>query len=481
MSLFSKRRSAENSKIGDFTLFNKEVSLVTTVKYLGVILDNKLTWIPHLEEKLNKAIGIFWWIYTAIVRPMLCHGCVVWWPRVEVQWSKKRLDKLQRLACLCMTGAKNTVATIALETLLDLPPLDLYIKTTALNAFFNIRINECWQPSLVKGHTTIQNLIRTEEMLMPSDQMKPVVMLDDEFEWLIPEREEWLGEVRLYPRSDSITCYTDGSKNDGFSGAGYFCEYFKLSGSIQTGSIATLHQAELFAISELCNNEVWKDCVDKKICICSDSQFAIEAVSSNLVKSKMVYECKQRLNGLGSRNKVTLIWVPGHEGISGNEKADELARLGAENRFIRPEPKFGISMTTRKHLVKNWLRNEHCRTWSDYDGARHTKIFFGNPSKEISQAPRNLSRTDIKRVVEVVTNHCGLNKHLFNIGYADSPRCLCNHGEETGYHIIIEFPRYRTFRWRIFNKHELLSSDLKLERLEIGRLAEFLKLTRRLT
>lgn len=60
---------------------------------------------------------------------------------------------------------------------------------------------------------------------MPSEQMKPVVMLDDEFEWSIPEREELLGEVRLYPRSDSITCYTDGSKNDGLSGAVYFCEY----------------------------------------------------------------------------------------------------------------------------------------------------------------------------------------------------------------------------------------------------------------
>lgn len=168
--------------------------------------------------------------------------------------------------------------------------------------------------------------------------------------------------------------------------------------------------------------------MDKRIYICSDSQSAIKAVSSTLVKSKMVYECKRSLNELGSRNKLSLIWVPGHESISGNEKADELARLGAENRFIGSEPKFGISMTTRKHLVKNWLRNEQNRTWSDYEGARHTKIFCGTPSKEISRALLNLSRTDIKRVVEVVTNHCGLNKHLFNIDYADSRRISHYHG-----------------------------------------------------
>lgn len=78
-----------------------------------------------------------------------------------------------------------------------------------------------------KGHTTVRNRIRTDELLMPSDQMKPAVMLADEFEWLIPEREEWLGERRSYPRSDDITCYTDGSKKDGLSGAGYFCEYLE--------------------------------------------------------------------------------------------------------------------------------------------------------------------------------------------------------------------------------------------------------------
>lgn len=93
----------------------------------------------------------------------------------------------------------------------------------------------------------------------------------------------------------------------------------------------------------------------------SDHNFS-DSDQIKTICSDPYYECKQRLNELGSRNKVTLIWVPGHEGIPGNEKSDELARLGAENRFIGPEPKFGISMTTRKYLVKNWLRNEHSRT-----------------------------------------------------------------------------------------------------------------------
>lgn len=138
------------------------------------------------------------------------------------------------------------------------------------------------------------------------------------------------------------------------------------------------------------------------IVICSDSQSAIEAVSSPLVRSRLVLECKLRLNELGSQNKVTILWLPGHEGILGNETANKLARLDSEKDFNGPEPKFGISLTSRKRLVKEWLRKEHDKVWTNYVGARHTKIFCGTPSRETSLALLNLSRTDIKRVIEVI-------------------------------------------------------------------------------
>jgi len=310
--------------------------------------------------------------------------------------------------------------------------------------------------------------------------MKAVILLEDEFEWAIPGRNEWLGDNCKYPPTDGITCYTDGSKNELASGAGYYCELLRLKESFSTGSIATVHQSELFAISELCDNKSIKTCIDKKIVICTDSQSAIEAVISPLVKSKLVFECKQRLNKLGAQNKVTLMWVPGHEGIQGNEIADELARQGAEKEFIGPEPKFGISMTTRKRIVKVWLRKEHIKAWTNYEGAKHTKIFCGTPSKKINLALLNLSRNDIKRVVEVVTNHCSLNKYLFDIKCEDSPKCLCSHGDETGLHIISECPRYRLFRKKILGKPELVTSDLRLGNLDINKLTEFLKKTKRL-
>jgi hypothetical protein len=46
--------------------------------------------------------------------------------------------------------------------------------------------------------------------------------------------------------------------------------------------------------------------------------------------------------------------VPGHEGIDGNETADQLARTGSENPLIRPEPACGISIGAAKKAVRDW-------------------------------------------------------------------------------------------------------------------------------
>lgn len=41
-------------------------------------------------------------------------------------------------------------------------------------------------------------------------------------------------------------------------------------------------------------------------------------------------------------NDVKLLWVPGHEAIPGNQKADELARIGAESAMIGPDLEFPV-------------------------------------------------------------------------------------------------------------------------------------------
>ena len=98
--------------------------------------------------------------------------------------------------------------------------------------------------------------------------------------------------------------------------------------SYQLGTLSTVYQCELFALhmaSVWAANNIGNP---SDITFLSDSQAAIKAINSFQVKSRQVLDIIQQLNNLGSKHRVDVRWVPGHEGVHGNETADELARAG---------------------------------------------------------------------------------------------------------------------------------------------------------
>ncbi|KAJ8918315.1 hypothetical protein NQ315_008008 [Exocentrus adspersus] len=67
-----------------------------------------------------------------------------------------------------------------------------------------------------------------------------------------------------------------------------------------------------------------------------------KAISSPRIRSILVYGYGDVLESLASKKEVELVWVPGLIGIPGNEKADQLARLGTGQSCQGPEPTLGI-------------------------------------------------------------------------------------------------------------------------------------------
>ena len=142
-------------------MYNEPLVLRQEVKYLGVILDRKLGWKKQVLRVAQRAVATLWqlrrvvartwglkprvlhWLYTAVVRPRILYESVVWWRSLDKAYVRGSLAKLQRLACLGITGAMRTTPTAALNVILGLPSLPICIRKEAILAIlaiFSIRI-----------------------------------------------------------------------------------------------------------------------------------------------------------------------------------------------------------------------------------------------------------------------------------------------------------------------------------------------------
>lgn len=91
---------------------------------------------------------------------------------------------------------------------------------------------------------------------------------------------------------------------------------------------------------------------DKNIIICTDSQGALNLLSSPYINSKTAIECIRKLNEIGSINRICLTWVPGHSSFEGNKQADTLAKLGS-NLHCSSTQNLPIQLDNAKSKSKN--------------------------------------------------------------------------------------------------------------------------------
>jgi len=123
------------------------------------------------------------WLYTAIVRPILLYGNIVWWHSLEKNCNLRILHKIQRSAELCISGALRTTATEALNTILDLQPLDLLAKSWASATALRLREAAAW----ATGSTGHSNILSKNTFLPRStDYVPPIVNFERRYQIFIP-------------------------------------------------------------------------------------------------------------------------------------------------------------------------------------------------------------------------------------------------------------------------------------------------------
>lgn len=221
---------------------------------------------------------------------------------------------------------------------------------------------------------------------------------------------------------------------NGQVGAGVFGPRLRLA--IPMGTQPSIFQAETFALRSCVEHCLQRNYRHAKIFILSDSKAALQALDSYTVRSKLVWDCMLALNLLGTKNTVTLMWVPGHSGIQGNEMADQLAKEGGATPFIGPQPFCGLPKSHQSLAIKEWEDTRAASFWRMSNGQRQAKRFLSH-STSWTKKVLLLGKNELKKITGALTGHCPVNYHLKNIRKVESNSCrFCKEAVETSEHLL---------------------------------------------
>ncbi|CCA76508.1 hypothetical protein PIIN_10501 [Serendipita indica DSM 11827] len=302
--------------------------------------------------------------------------------------------------------------------------------------------------------------------------------------------------------TQSVAIYTDGSGMEGKIGAaavlyrnGRRVKAVRYLLGAETEH--TVHEGELVGIALGIHLARTMQGNRAKVNISLDNQAAIQSITrarpnaGQHVVENILSEIEDELSDY-RRLRMEFTWVPGHEGIQGNEAADEEAKKAITEGASRPsehprwlrEP-LPSNLSAVKQECKRLAKEGARERWNNskrFD--RMSKIDETMPSGRYLKLTDKLSRRDAALLIQLRTGHTGLNGHLNRINRADSP--WCPHCGERNYenlmHVLYICPKYgearaeweRSLRGRTEDLKEVLGTEDGIEET-----LKFIRKTRR--
>lgn len=446
------------------------LEITQATNYLGVTLDKRLGWAPHVNNVQRKATdrlrilrrltGTTWGAnqdvlvttYKSYIRPVLEYACEALSTASET--TKQKLNVVQNNALRIVCGAAVSTPITALESQTRIEPLEAR-RDKALLRFFerSRRVGDgFWETYKTAKLRLVTQLTPLEKSLLLQNKYKtdfgerlrfprPTLVKDRPNISAclnLPGIKDRKGDVlpqilkaatldmlaSIYPTTDWYHVYTDGSAMGENCGAGFYSSLAE--GFFPVGKHMTNFDGEVAAICEAARRLVQLPGL-KKVVFLSDSTAALQAITSQFPHDALVMACRDILSQLQERAEICLQWVPGHCDIDGNERADRLAKSGCDlTQEDRP-----ISYCAASSAINLRIKKSIRTAWEAAAVGKRWETIVRN-----NAIPNSLPRGVAVATFRMATGHDYLQKHLYRIGLADTPLCpLCSKGEGTAEHL----------------------------------------------
>lgn len=513
-SVFTRRYNLANVRIPlyiDGIQLEKETNPV----YLGAQLDSKLNLKAHSEnlkkraaKRLNliKKLASTNWgcdkntlrsLYLGYTRAVFDHTIIL--QNLCNNTTKNSLDTIQNHALRLISGGMRSSPTAACEIHTNIEPLELRRKRAALELFErskrlernhpNRTLVDSWQPNQrLKNTTSILDTINEiqKEHHLPEtrDPLERVpITLPPHLPLLRPEikqnlldnsgkntnpivlKSSALETIDTYP-STWTHSYTDGSAFKGTVNAGYGAviylpnedrrDVFNSSGSFCSNYTAE-QQAMTNAINHINAHFDTHPHAATNVVIFTDSLSTLQALETGTDVSKDIVHLTWAIHNLMSRHRVrvTLQWIPAHTGVPGNERADELAKRGAN----LPQPETPVAYSTCCQMIRSNLREDWLNKWAT---GKTGRPMYGHMTRpQPNDTINKLKRRDQSTIFQLRTQHLPLNQHLNRIGVKQTAACpLCDHQSETVEHLLFNCRKLTDLRGCFLPKLPTISNCL---------------------
>lgn len=408
--------------LGHSLKFEKEL------KYLGVIIDNKLTWIPHLNNVLEKVSGfenklkqftratwglkpeILKNLYLLATERLVLHGAPIWMHTTER--IKTKLHQIQRKSLLSITKCYRTVSTEALQGLAGCPPLDL-VATADKGKYSLLH----WKEGFQVGNRFIAggDCERIQQTLMAPWSDKRIYWDKDICDL------NWYAYTDAAKSGSSVGCAVNIYKDDALTWTGMF----KITDDVG------IFEAEAIAIIKMI--EYCESSGIDEVQVHSDSKSVLMAVSGMKWYGEIVDELKRKI--LERKVLVHLHWVRGHSGVAKNEDIDRCAKMAMCRGSVDVKVKY-----TKKQVV-NLLKDEVNELWQNRwsTSLKGRKVFAHFP--EISRERVNGDFF----LNQIFTGHGAMGPHQERF-FGKEPLCDCLQEVSSEEHLIFRCVNYNDIR-----------------------------------